>query len=83
MSKWYEVNVTICKTYAIEVPDDATLETLDKDEIDYLFEELDMAQAMDDAANQTDVDYVEIKGEVEIDRLKRHATEVIEIYQRS
>ncbi len=83
MSKWYEVNVTICKTYAIEVPDDATLETLDKDEIDYLFEELDMAQPMDDAANQTDVDYVEIKGEVEIDRLKRHATEVIEIYQRS
>jgi len=83
MSKWYEVNVTICKTYAIEVPDNATLKALNRDEIDYMFEELDMAQPIDDAVNQTDVDYVEIKGEVEIDRLKRHATEVIEIYQRS
>lgn len=83
MSKWYEVNVTICKTYAIEVPDDATLEALDRDEIDYLCDELEMAQSMDDSQYQTDMDYVEVKGEDNISRLKRHACEVIEVYERS
>lgn len=83
MSKWFEVNVTICKTYAIEVPDDATLEALDKEEIDYLCEELDMAMSMDDREYQTDMDYVEVKGEVAIDRLKRFACDVIEVYERS
>ncbi len=83
MSKWFEVNVTICKTYAIEVPDDSTLETLEKEEVDYLCELLDMVMSMDDREYQTDMDYVEVKGEVEIDRLKRHACEVIEFYPRS
>lgn len=82
MSKWFEVNVTICKTYAIEVPDDATLEKLEKEEIDYICEELDMAQSMDDHEYQTDMDYAEVKGEVEIERLKRHACEVIEIFEK-
>lgn len=82
MSKWFEVNVTICKTYAIEVPDDATLEKLEKEKIDYLCEELDMAMSMDDREYQTDMDYAEVKGQDNISRLKRHACDVIEVYER-
>lgn len=83
MSKWYQVNVTICKTYAIQVPDDDKLEEFEMDECDYIGEELLMVMSMDDNEYQTDMDYVEIKAEVEIDRLKRHACEIVEIYPRS
>jgi hypothetical protein len=83
MSKWYQVNVTICKTYAIQVPDDDKLEEFEMDECDYIGEELRMVMSMDDNEYQTDMDYVEIKAEVEIDRLKRHACEIVEIYPRS
>ena len=83
MSKWFEVNVTIYKTYAIEVPDDDKLEELEMDECDYIGEELRMAMSMYDNEYQTDMDYCEVKTPEDIDRLKRDACEIVEIYPRS
>lgn len=64
MSKWFEVKVTTVNVYAVKLGDEAT----EEDAMRTVSEEVD------------DFDEMECKpveGEISIDRLKRHAYEVI------
>jgi hypothetical protein len=67
VSKWFEVKVTTVKVWAVEVDDD---------------EDADMATeyVLGECSEWTDVDTSkEITDPVEIDRLKRHADEVLDL----
>jgi hypothetical protein len=64
MSKWFEVKVTTVKVFAVEVEDDET-------------KEMAMQYAAGEVGDFDDVEAKEVAGEVAIDRLKRHADQVM------
>jgi hypothetical protein len=64
MSKWFEVTATIVKTYAIEVKNNEGREDAYQSVIDDLDEFIEL-------------NAIEIVGDVEIDRLKRHADDIL------
>lgn len=67
MSKWYEVSITTTTVYAVEVADDEGQE----DARQYAIDEAD------GFGDSTVSD--EIVGEEDIDRVRRHADEVLEL----
>lgn len=65
MTKWFEVTVTTVKVFAVEVEDDETEEHASK----YATNEVSEFEEA--------VTVGPVVGEVEIDRLRRHADEVL------